>query len=231
MDTMEILDRIPVSLDPEAIALHLRFNPARAGFPSLDKLLAQASSLIRLRAACQISYTGAKGEDTVEVDSVTFRSRVLRRNLDQAQKVFPFIMTAGPELENAAASAGDLLKQYYLEEMANIALEEGAAWLAERLKNRWGFAGLSSMAPGSLEDWPITEQPKLFTIFGDTERLLGVRLTENMLMVPRKSISGIFFPSEEGFLSCQLCERAVCPSRRAPYDGVLGAKSISEEER
>lgn len=218
---METIDRIPATLNPAAVAKRLRHNPARASSVDLDELLALAGSLIHLRAAYEVSYTGAKGEDTVEVAGVTFRSRILRRNLDQAQKVFPFIMTAGPALEAAASASGDLLKQYYLEEMANIALENGALWLSERLKTRYGFPGLASMDPGSLEDWPITEQPKLFSIFGDTERLVGVRLTESMLMLPRKSISGIFFPSEEGFTSCQLCDRDTCPARRAPYDEVM----------
>jgi len=221
---MEVLDRIPVTLDREAVAARLRHNPARAGALDLDALLEQARSLVALRAVYEISYTGAKGEDRVEVAGVTFRSRVLRRNLDRVQKVFPFIMTAGPALEAEAAASGDLLKQYYLEEMANLALESGAAWLSERFRTRWGFPGLASMDPGSLEDWPITEQPKLFSIFGDTERLIGVRLTDSLLMVPRKSISGIFFPSEEGFSSCQLCEREKCPSRRTPFDPTLAAK-------
>jgi hypothetical protein len=220
---METIDRIPMTLEREAVAERLRFNLARAGAIDFDALLAQARSLIALCAVYEISYTGAKGEDTVEVAGVTFRSRVLRRNLDQAQKVFPFIMTAGPALEAAAASSGDLLRQYYLEEIANIALGNGAAWLAARLAERWGFPGLASMDPGSLEDWPITEQPKLFSIFGDTERLIGVRLTDSMLMVPRKSISGILFPSEEGFTSCQLCEREKCQGRRAPYDSTMAA--------
>jgi hypothetical protein len=221
---METINRIPVALDPAAVAKRLRHNPARASSVNLDELLALAGSLIQLRAVYEISDTGAKGEDRVEVAGVTFRSRILRRNLDQAQKVFPFIMTAGPALEAAASSSGDLLKQYYLEEMANIALENGAFWLAERLKTRYGFPTLASMDPGSLEDWPITEQPKLFSIFGDTERLVGVRLTDSMLMIPRKSISGIFFPSEEGFSSCQLCDRAACPARRTPYDQTLAAQ-------
>jgi hypothetical protein len=228
---MEVIDRIPTMLEPEAVAKRLGHNPARVGAINLDELLAQARSLIRLRAVCDVSYTGEKGEDAVEVAGITFQSRILRRNLDQAQKVFPFIMTAGPELEAAASTSGDLLRQYYLEEMANIALENGAAWLAERLKTRWGLPGLASMDPGSLEDWPITEQPKLFSIFGDTERLIGVRLTDSMLMVPRKSISGIFFPSEEGFSSCQLCERAACPARRTPYDRELAIRYEQDEHK
>jgi hypothetical protein len=80
------------------------------------------------------------------------------------------------------------------------------------------------MSPGSLEDWPITEQPKLFSLFGNTERVIGVRLTDSLLMVPRKSISGILFPSEENFISCRLCPREVCPSRKAPYDESHAAK-------
>jgi hypothetical protein len=227
---MEIFDQIPLALDPEAVANRIHHNPARADAVDLDGLLAQAGSLIRLRAVYEVSYLGAKGEDTIEVAGVVFRSRILRRNLDQALKVFPFIITAGPELEAAAGSSGDLLKQYNLEEIANMALEAGAGWLADQLKTRWGFSGLSTMDPGSLEDWPITEQPKLFSIFGDTEHLIGVRLTESMLMIPRKSISGILFPSEEGFSSCQLCERVSCPGRRTLYDKAMAANYAGDDK-
>jgi hypothetical protein len=217
---METLDRIPVVLDAAEIAARLRFNPDRAGFASLDELVALAERLIRPRAVFDVAYVGTKGEGTVEVSGVTFKSPILRQNLEATNKIFPFIITVGPELERAASSQADLLRQYYLEEMANFALEKAASWLSARLEERYGLGPLSSMSPGSLEDWPITEQPKLFSIFGDTERLVGVRLTDSMLMLPRKSISGILFPSEEGFQSCQLCDRAHCPGRRAPYNGV-----------
>ena len=40
-------------------------------------------------------------------------------------------------------------------------------------------------------------------------------------MVPTKSVSGILFPAEETFASCQLCPRDDCPNRRAPYDPEL----------
>ena len=214
---MEILTDIPVRVDPEAASRRLRFGPGQ-GFASLDELLGVAVPLVNLRAMTGVAYTGAKREDRVEVGGVLFRSRVLRANLDPVQKVFPFIMTVGAELENKAAASGDLLQQYYLEEAANLILEGGAAWLGGSLSERWGLGPLSAMSPGSLEDWPITEQPKLFSLFGDTQRLIGVELTTSLLMLPRKSISGIFFPSEEGFLSCRLCERSDCPARKAPYD-------------
>jgi hypothetical protein len=215
---METIDRIPVTLDAREVAARLRFDPVRAGFGSLDELIALAQKLIHPRAIYEVAYTGAKGEGTVEVGGVTFHSLILRKNLDGANKVFPYIITVGPELEGAAGAQGDLLKQYYLEEMANIALESAAGWLGGELEARYGVGGLANMSPGSLEDWPITEQTKLFSIFGDTERLIGVRLTDSMLMVPRKSISGILFPSEEGFVACHLCERENCPGRKAAFE-------------
>jgi hypothetical protein len=219
---MEIVDNIPVSLEGEDLVRRLRVNPARAGLAVVNEVVGLARSLVRLRAIYDTSYIGVKENESVEISTVIFRSRVLRHNLERAQKVFPFIMTVGPNLERTAASLGDLLKQYYLEEMANIALEQAADWLAEKLSARWGFPGLSCMSPGSLEDWPISEQPKLFSLFGDTEKSVGVKLTDSLLMIPRKSISGILFPSEEGFISCRLCPRENCPSRKAEYDREAG---------
>ncbi|OGP57830.1 MAG: hypothetical protein A2162_00565 [Deltaproteobacteria bacterium RBG_13_52_11b] len=214
---METLELIPIVLDKGLVAARLRFDSTRAGFESLDELIALAQQLIRPRAVFEVAHVGAKGEGTVEVAGVAFESPLLRKNLEAANKVFPYIITVGPELEHAASAQGDLLKQYYLEEMANMALESAAGWLGEQLEKRYGVADLSNMSPGSLEDWQITEQTKLFSIFGDTEKAVGVRLTDSLLMVPRKSISGILFPSEEGFVACQLCDREHCPSRKAHF--------------
>ncbi|OGD09531.1 MAG: hypothetical protein A2Y86_03425 [Candidatus Aminicenantes bacterium RBG_13_62_12] len=213
-----------MKLEAGDIARRLHIRPDRAGSSHLEELIELARSLVSLRAVYDISYVGAKDAGSVEVAGVAFRSGVLRHNLESAQKVFPYIMTIGPELEKTAASLGDLLKQYYLEEIANIVLEQGAAWLTDKLQGRWGFPRLSNLSPGSLEDWPITEQRQLFSLFGDAEKVIGVRLTDHFLMLPRKSISGILFPSEEGFTACQLCPRDDCPSRRARYDEALAAE-------
>ncbi len=217
---MELMDRIPVVLDAEEISARLRFNAARAGSENLHDLIALARKLIRPRGVFEEACARVEGKEHVEIAGVVFESPVLRKNLESVLRVFPFVITVGPDLERAAGSQSDLLKQYYLEEIANFALEKAAAWLSSQLAERSGLGPLSSMSPGSLEDWPISEQSKLFSIFGDTERLVGVRLTGSLLMIPRKSISGIFFPSEEGFQSCQLCDRANCSGRRAPYNGI-----------
>lgn len=214
---MDTIERIPVLLDRVEIAARLRFEPAKAASDDLDRLVALAQGLMDPRGIYAAVFVGARGEGGVEVAGVPFQSPLLRKVLEASHKVFPYVITVGLELERAAAGQGDLLKQYYLEEIANIALEQAAGWLGEHIEKTYGLGPLSNMSPGSLEDWPITEQAKLFSIFGDTEKLIGVRLTDSMLMIPRKSISGILFPSEEGFMACQLCERERCSGRKAPF--------------
>jgi predicted transcriptional regulator len=49
-------------------------------------------------------------------------------------------------------------------------------------------------------------------------------------MVPSKSVSGILFPTEQTFASCQLCPREGCPSRQAPYDPALYDKKYRVEK-
>ena len=77
------------------------------------------------------------------------------------------------------------------------------------------------MTPGSLPDWPIEEQRPLFAILGDIQGAIGVRITEDLVIIPSFSVSGILFPTQISFQSCQLCPREKCQGRRAPYDDKL----------
>ena len=107
-----------------------------------------------------------------------------------------------------------ILKKYYLDKIGNIALSKARKHLEEHLRSRFALDGLSYMSPGSLEDWPIEEQRPLFSILKGTEVSIGVRLTESLLMIPRKSVSGIYFPTEVTIYSCQLCPRQHCEGRK-----------------
>ena len=77
------------------------------------------------------------------------------------------------------------------------------------------------MSPGRLVNWPLSEQAALFTLLGDPHEAIGVHLTDSYLMVPTKSVSGVRFPTEQSFESCQLCPRERCHGRKAPYDSGL----------
>ena len=85
------------------------------------------------------------------------------------------------------------------------------------------------MTPGSLEDWPISEQRPLFEILGDIQDAIGVQLKDSLMMSPVQSVSGIIFPTEATFESCQLCPRENCPGRRAAYDKNLYEKKYKSK--
>ena len=86
-----------------------------------------------------------------------------------------------------------------------------------------GFAPVS-VNPGSIEMWPISNQPALFSLIGDVEKMIGVTVAPSFLMLPLKSISGIIFRGGGGFThNCCLCDRENCEGRVAPYDAKLKA--------
>ena len=81
------------------------------------------------------------------------------------------------------------------------------------------------MNPGSAEVgvWPLAQQRPLFRLLGDPKAAIGVVLTESLLMIPNKSVSGVLFPSRAGWVSCQVCSRSGCVGRRAAYRGAAGS--------
>ncbi len=219
---MRVIDNIPIKWDLEEVRKQLRLKGDSSS--EVKELVGIADPLIHGKVLYKVSYIGKRGENTVEVNGVTFSSRVLRVNLDTVERVFPYVITIGKALEDRASASSDLLRQFYLETIGDMALRYSRRYVEEYLKRHYGLGELSRMSPGSLRDWPVTEQKPLFSLFGDVKGLIGVRLTESMLMIPRKSISGIFFPTEVTFFSCQLCSRKGCPGRQAPYDETLREK-------
>ena len=225
MIKIETIDNIPVQLDSEDILKRLHMDKKRGVKNDIQELIELAKSIITPRAIYGIAYISDKGKDTVSVGDTTFTSPVLRNFADSIGRLFPYVVTIGKELEESTSSM-KLLHQYCLEEIGNIALRTARKYLEDYLKREYKITHVSSMSPGRLTDWPITEQKMLFSLFGDVEGLLGVTLSDSMLMIPRKSVSGVYFPTEFHFESCQLCPRERCDGRKAPYDDKL-AKSYS----
>ena len=228
-NNLEVLKDIPIKFDLEKMFKHFKVNDKtqQKQRELIEELTNLATILINPRATYKPSYVENKKGITLDIGKVSFESNILRKNLDKIERVFPYIITIGKELENEAISIKDLLKQYYLEEMADLALHYTLRHLTKHLKEKYRLEQLSRMSPGSLADWPITQQKELFSIFDDTQKIIGVNLNDSFLMIPRKSISGIYYPTKIEFYSCQLCSRQKCIRRQAPYDSKL-AESYKE---
>jgi hypothetical protein len=219
-----ILENIPFNpeLSPVLKKLHLKENSQDAA--DFKALLLEAKAIANPKAMYKLSPINEKEEGNVVIDGVRFTSRVLRVNLDKPQRVFPFIGTCGMELQEWSDSITDMFVGYWAEAIKELALFAALEALASHLDDHFRPGTVSTMSPGSLQDWPISEQRPLFKLMGNTREKIGVELTESCLMVPTKSVSGIRFPIDETFESCQLCPRTACPNRRAPYDETLYEK-------
>jgi len=224
---MEILDQIDVDIKPEQVMerLHLGNDDKYMGI--VQKLMDEVMPIMRPKAIYDIKFVEHIDKDKVDIGGVQFTSRVLRVNLDKIGRVFPYIVTSGIEAERVGVPDNDLMGKFILDAIKEMALGSASYYLHEYIKNKYKIEKMAVMNPGSLEDWPISEQKPLFSLFGDVEKLIGVRLSDSFLMFPIKSVSGIYFPTESSFASCQLCPREKCPNRRAKYDPELKEKYMS----
>ena len=216
-----VLDDIPFRADLAQLLKRLRIDTDSDDAEKVAELARQAEAVARPKALYRPAFIEAKEENQVVIDGVKLTSRVLRVNLDQAHRVFAYVATCGLELDQWSNGICDLLQRYWADAIKEMALRAAIQQLEAHVAETFKLGATARMNPGSLADWPISQQRPLFAILGDPRRQIGVELTESFLMLPVKSVSGLRFPTEVTFESCQLCPREGCPGRRAAYDAGL----------
>jgi hypothetical protein len=213
---MPILDNISININFDLVRkrLHLKRD---GDLKAVQELVHIAQPLVEPKVLYKVSYIEEKLDDGVVVEGLRLISNVLRKNLDAVERVFPFVITIGNKFGEKLDSCNDLLEKFYLDTIGNVALNQVRLALKDHLKQNYALEKTAFMAPGSLPNWPIEQQKYLFKLLGDVQASIGVKLTESLLMLPAKSVSGIYFPTEASFFSCQLCPRERCDSRKAKY--------------
>ncbi len=223
---------------------NLLFNPdcnqmiknmhLREGRPETDRfrdMLVAAENLAKPKAFYKISRIQSRSQNSVIIDNQKMESVVLRVNTEKLNRVFPFVVTCGTELTEWADGFTDMLEKLFADEIKMAALRTAMAQLEKDIELRFNTGVLSQMNPGSLEDWSIYEQKKLFALLGGDVSIVGVELLKSMVMYPDKSESGIFFEKEKKFTNCQLCPVKKCPSRNALFDSKLYEREYLSTEQ
>jgi hypothetical protein len=221
MTQLTVLSDIPFVLDFEELLRRLRVASDSADVEQLRRMADHACKIARPKAAYRLAYVDSKEPDGVVVDKVRLSSRVLRVNLEQAHRLVVYVATCGHELHQWSESISDILERYWADEIKATALFCALTASDTHQGEHLELGRTARMNPGSLADWPVTQQGPLFEILGDVQSTIGVKLTDSFLMVPNKSVSGLRFPTATSFENCQLCPREMCPGRRAPYDSEL----------
>jgi len=223
---MATLDHIPFELDAGLLMERHRVKPGTEHAQVFAGLVARVQQVGRPKAVYTEAYIDEKGDGWVSVGGVRFTSRALRQNLDQAERLFPFAATCGAEVDSIEGPEGDIRHKAWLYVLKQELVGVAMAQVEEHIARHYQISKLSFMNPGSGDAtvWPMSQQKELFSLLGDVEVEIGVRLTDSSLLIPEMSVSGVMFPTETDFQSCQVCHRERCPNRRAPFDQELWDK-------
>jgi hypothetical protein len=213
-----VFENIPFQLDIDALRQQLRIKEGSANEEDLIAFGKEAESVARPKALYRVVYFDTLDDDQVIIDGISLKSHVLKVNIQEAHRVFPFVATCGTEIEEWSKSQDDVVKRFWGETIKGFTLQAVFKFLDKQLKSHFDLERTSIMTPGSIQDWPIQEQQPLFEILGSLTSQIGVEINESMLMNPVYSVSGILFPTEVKFENCQLCPRENCPGRRAEYE-------------
>lgn len=224
---MEVLSEFPLEFGLDEALDNVRVSPTTARRIRVKELLEKAVGLVHPKAVYSMERITQRNGDILTVGETKFRSHVLARNLRSTDTVFLFIATIGEALENHFHTERNAVTQLVLEDFGNFAIGSLINRLERHVSEKHGLGIVSRMSPGQL-DWPLDQQRELFSFFNDVQSAIGVKLTDSLLMMPRKSVSGIMFPTKVRFISCQLCEREGCPSRRADCDEALKREYFSD---
>jgi hypothetical protein len=213
---------IPVIIDADAVTRMISFRGSRERLESTTReLLEKTRSMARPRGIYMIAQARSIDKNTVDVDGVHLTSRIMSRLFTTGKTVYPFISTIGKELDEMPLDNGDMWQRLCLDTIKTLVLVNGVDYLAAHIKDTYALEGVAHMNPGEIEDWAITQQKPLFSLFHGAEQKIGVTLTSGGAMKPIKSRSGIIFPDDTGFLSCRFCTQKKCPGRKAAYNPEL----------
>lgn len=216
------LDNIPVTVTFEAALARLKIEEDE-DIELISGLFETAKKTARPKALYREAFVEEISGRNVKIDGHVFESEVLAAALKDIHRVFAYVCTCGTEVDDWSKGEKDYVVSLWLDMIKEMFLGEAAVFLHEYLKDSFRFEKLASVNPGSgnVDNWHISQQKELFSLIGDVKSGIGVTLTDSFLMLPTKSTSGLYFPSETGYANCALCTRKNCVGRRAEFDKAL----------
>ena len=154
--------------------------------------------------------------------SVVFESQVIARLLENCEKVAVFALTIGEHLEEMTCHLADdglVLQATVLDAIGSVAVERLANSVHDKISEEarsYGLCTSRRFSPGYC-DWDVSQQKMVFQALNGHSA--GIRLTEDCLMLPRKSVSGIIGlgtsrSDVRDYNSCTTCGKQDCPGRR-----------------
>ncbi len=134
---MEVLDKIPVKIDLDAVLKKLRLrNRNNDVLRTLEELVDIANSTARPKAVFETATVEEKNGDNVTIKGVEFTSHILRVNLDRAEEVFPYVVTCGREIDAVNIPTGEMMRFYFMDQIRELVARSALNYLHQHLRDR-----------------------------------------------------------------------------------------------
>ena len=163
------------------------WEATRAMAARAEELAAPAA---RLRV---VGVVNVAADRVTLAEGPSFTGQAIARHLAGARRAVAFVLTLGPALEAEVIALGErqeALEAYLLDLAGWAGLEAAVRALRQHLvRSLPGDRVSHRLGPGH-RDWPLTEQGMLLSIFDEPDA--PVRLSEHGVLIPFKSISGLF---------------------------------------
>ena len=156
---------------------------------------------------------------------VIISGKSISRHLENCDKVICMAVTIGESIETEITNKfdrGEYIASILLDAAATTAVEQAADAIEKKIKQDISSKGYSMrwrFSPG-YGDWSLSQQLEIYNLSGAES--IGIKLSDSMMMIPRKSITAIIglYKKEvndkyiEVKNKCKNCNKNNCPNRQ-----------------
>lgn len=196
----------------------LRYMGAKALNP--DKMTSDIMDEVEneLLKVCRPAYTFTE----IPKDSLALGGNDIKKVVAESEKVLLIAATLGIYVEKLLRKTQitDMAKAVVVDSMASVAIEQFMDKIEDELKERYkGLYFTNRFSPG-YGDYPLEKQREVVKIL-NTEKKLGLSLTDSLLLNPTKSVTAVIGLNKnevKGKINCtskcMKCGNKNCPYRR-----------------
>lgn len=212
MESERIVLKIPVNMTLEELATYCKVSSGSSAMETLEESLPLINEYAAPLAIIKwASVDEVKGDCTV-IDGVSFISKVVSEKLRAVNRVYLSVITEADSLQRCEDLSDDPFFDFY----KGAVLGSAVRYVVDYMRDVLRYDGSSMLNPGSLPDWPISNNAALLGLIGNAGEI-SVRMSPSGYMLPWNTTSHIHFPGE-GYENCSLCKRYDCIRRRAAFN-------------
>ena len=188
---INVFANIPITVDLNIVRETIKLRNNSRINRDTEELIRQANGIAKPKALFIESTMQETDGHSVLIDGIAFRNKTLIETLKDQDKVYPYVVTCGIEIDGFSETLNDPMKKFILDGIMMILVNSAKDFLACHIKEKYKYNDLKIYVPGATEEWQKDEQEQLFALVGDETELIGVSLSDTGFVLPRRSNIGI----------------------------------------